>query len=76
MGAHVEIVGEGQDDAETYCYELEEKYGLTVIKPFDDSAIIAGQGTIGLEMAAEEPDIDVVVIPISGEACLPALQPL
>ncbi|MBM7714238.1 threonine dehydratase [Bacillus thermophilus] len=66
MGAHVEIVGEGQDDAETYCYELEEKYGLTVIKPFDDSAIIAGQGTIGLEMAAEEPDIDVVVIPISG----------
>lgn len=66
MGAHVEIVGEGQDDAEAYCYELEEKYGLTVIKPFDDSAIIAGQGTIGLEMAEEEPDIDVVVIPISG----------
>lgn len=65
-GAQIEIVGEGQDDAEKYCYELEEKNGLTVIKPFDDPDIIAGQGTIGIEMAEEEPDIDVAVIPISG----------
>ncbi|MFS0644405.1 hydroxyectoine utilization dehydratase EutB [Siminovitchia sp. 179-K 8D1 HS] len=65
-GARIEIVGEGQDDAEKYCYELEEKNGVTVIKPFDDPDIIAGQGTIGIEMAEEEPDIEVAVIPISG----------
>ncbi|RWR11971.1 hydroxyectoine utilization dehydratase EutB [Siminovitchia fortis] len=65
-GAKIEIVGNSQDDAEKYCYELEEKHGLTVIKPFDDADIISGQGTIGLEMAEEVPDLEAVVVPLSG----------
>ncbi|MFD1705381.1 hydroxyectoine utilization dehydratase EutB [Siminovitchia sediminis] len=65
-GAHIEIVGNSQDDAEKHCYELEEKRGLTVIKPFDDAEVISGQGTIGLEMAEEKPDLEAVVIPLSG----------
>lgn len=65
-GARIEIVGESQDDAEKYCHELEDVHGLTVIKPFDDPEIISGQGTIGLEMAEEVPDLDAVVVPLSG----------
>lgn len=65
-GAKVEIVGNSQDDAEKHCHKLEQINGLTVIKPFDDPDIIAGQGIIGLEMAEEVPDLDAVVIPLSG----------
>ena len=65
-GAQIEIIGNSQDDAEKYCYELETTEGLTVIKPFDDPDIIAGQGTIGLEIAEEVPDIEGVIIPLSG----------
>ncbi len=65
-GAHIEVVGDSQDDAGEFCYELEQKHGLTVIKPFDDPDIITGQGTIGLEMTEEVPDLEAVVIPLSG----------
>lgn len=65
-GAQIEIVGNSQDDAEKYCHELEKTHGLTVIKPFDDPDIIAGQGTIGLELIEEVPDLEAVVIPLSG----------
>lgn len=65
---HAEVikVGESQDDAEAYCNELERKEHLTVIKPFDDPAIIAGQGTIGLELIEAVPAIDAALIPLSG----------
>src|SRR5690625_7544093 len=54
MGAEVIKVGISQDEAENYCYQLEQEKGLSVIKPFDDPYVIAGQGTIGLEMRSEE----------------------
>lgn len=66
MGAEIQVVGNGQDDAERYCCELEEQVGVMVIKPFDDRHVIAGQGTIGLEMAQEVPDLDTVIVPLSG----------
>jgi threonine dehydratase len=46
--------------------ELSAKYGYMVIPPFDDRAVIAGQGTIGLEIAADCPQVDLVLVPISG----------
>ncbi|MEC5423052.1 hydroxyectoine utilization dehydratase EutB [Virgibacillus sp. C22-A2] len=65
-GAEVEIYGESQDDAEQRSYELEKEQGLTVIHPFDDPSIIAGQGTIGLELLEELPEIDTVIGGLSG----------
>lgn len=66
LGAEVKIVGESQDDAEQFCYTLEKEQGLTVIKPFDDPHVIAGQGTIGLELLEDVPEIETVIIPVSG----------
>lgn len=66
LGAEVKIVGNSQDDAEIKSHLLEEKEGLTVIKPFDDLHVIAGQGTIGLEILEDFPTIDMAIIPVSG----------
>ncbi|WP_106496533.1 pyridoxal-phosphate dependent enzyme [Lentibacillus sp. Marseille-P4043] len=65
-GAQIEIYGESQDDAEQRCYQLEEQHGLTVIHPFDDPHIIAGQGTIGLELLDDLPKVDTVIGGLSG----------
>jgi threonine dehydratase len=46
--------------------ELARRHGYTLIPPFDDRAVIAGQGTIGLEIAADCPDADLVVVPVGG----------
>lgn len=66
LGAEIIKVGSSQDEAEIFCYTLEEEQGLTVIKPFDDSEVIAGQGTIGLELLEDLPNVDMVIIPVSG----------
>ncbi|SHG77303.1 hydroxyectoine utilization dehydratase EutB [Ornithinibacillus halophilus] len=65
-GAIIERVGDSQDDAEEFCYQLEKEQGLTVIKPFDDQHVIAGQGTIGIEIMEDLPTIDTILIPLSG----------
>ncbi len=65
-GAQVEVVGDAQDDAEKYCYQLESKHGLTVVHPFDDPYIIAGQGTIGLEILDDLPEVETVIGGLSG----------
>lgn len=70
LGAKIEIYGESQDEAGERCYELEKEKGLTVIEPFDDPHIIAGQGTIGLEILEEVPDLKDVIIPLSGGGLL------
>jgi len=46
--------------------ELIDRHGYTLIPPFDDREVIAGQGTIGLEIAADSPDADLVLVPVSG----------
>lgn len=65
-GAEVVQRGEIWDDANVYALELAESQGLTMIHPFDDLVLIAGQGTLGLEVAQDAPDVDVVVVPIGG----------
>lgn len=66
LGAKVILEGQTLTDAMTYALQLAEERGLTFIHPYDDPAIITGQGTIALEMLADVPDLDVLVIPIGG----------
>jgi threonine dehydratase len=65
-GARVELVGEGFDEALAAALELAETRGATFVHAFDDPQVIAGQGTIGLELAEQLGETDVVVIPIGG----------
>jgi threonine dehydratase len=66
LGARVVIRGKNQDDAFVRAEELESERGLTMIPPFDDPQVIAGQGTIGTELLDELPSIGTVLVPISG----------
>lgn len=66
LGAEVAIVGTSQDDALAESLRLVETDGLVEISPFDDLKVIAGQGTIGLEMLEARPDIDTILVPLSG----------
>ncbi|MDD3428688.1 MAG: threonine ammonia-lyase [Oscillospiraceae bacterium] len=65
-GAKVKLVKGAYDDAYTYACELQKKEGYTFIHPFDDDEVIAGQGTIGLELLDQLPDVDAVLVPIGG----------
>ena len=65
-GAHVVLHGERFDDAYAHARELEEKNGYIFVHPFDDVAVMAGAGTVALEMLEDAPDLDMLVIPIGG----------
>ncbi|MGM0558051.1 MAG: threonine ammonia-lyase [Myxococcota bacterium] len=65
-GGEVVLHGTNYDDAYAHAVELAEEQGLTFVHPFNDRAIIAGQGTLGLELLEQNPYIDVVLISIGG----------
>lgn len=65
-GAKVCLVPGVYDDAYQKALQLKEEKGYTFIHPFDDECVIAGQGTIGLELLNQLPDVEVVVVPIGG----------
>ena len=65
-GATIVLHGELFDEAYAHARELEKERGLTFVHPFDDPEIIAGQGTVALEMLEQAPEIDSLVIPIGG----------
>jgi threonine dehydratase len=65
-GAEVVLHGFTYDDAYQYCLELQQETGATFIHAFDDPDIIAGQGTLGLEMLSDLPDADALIVPIGG----------
>ena len=66
LGAQVVLVKGTYDDAYAHARKLQEETGATFIHPFDDDEVIAGQGTIGLEILEQLPDADAVVVPIGG----------
>ncbi len=66
LGAEVCLVKGTYDDAHDYAVELQEKTGATFIHPYDDDEVIAGQGTIGLEILDQLSDVDAVIVPIGG----------
>jgi threonine dehydratase len=65
-GATVHLIGDSYDDAAAEAARLATEHGLVLVPPFDDDAVIAGQGTIGLELLEQVPDLDAVVLPVGG----------
>lgn len=65
-GAQVELVKGVYDDAYNRAVELQKERNLTFIHPFNDPDVIAGQGTIGLELLKQLPDMDVAIVPVGG----------
>ena len=66
FGATVIQHGTGFDDSVQFTMDLAAKDGLTFIHPFDDPVVAAGQGTVALEMLEDQPDLDVIVVPVGG----------
>lgn len=66
LGADVHIVGQSQDDAQRDAERIADETGATLLPPFDHPAIIAGQGTLGLEILEQFPDVAQVLVPLSG----------
>ena len=65
-GAEVVLYGPDYDAAAEHAHELERDRGLTYVHPFDDEEVMAGQGTIGLEILEACPDVETVVVPVGG----------
>jgi len=70
LGAEVVIQGKTYDQATEIAMKLRKDRGLTMIHPFDDPYVIAGQGTIGLEIYHELPHVNTVIVPLSGGGLL------
>ncbi|MER8519578.1 hydroxyectoine utilization dehydratase EutB [Mesorhizobium sp. M0644] len=66
LGAEIRIVGNSQDDAQREVERLVAEEGLIMLPPFDHPAIVAGQGTLGLEIIEQVPDAALVLVPLSG----------
>jgi threonine dehydratase len=70
LGAEIVEVGPASSDRKEKAEELEAKFGYVMIPPYDDEQIIAGQGTCGLEILEDLPDVDLVLSPVSGGGLL------
>ena len=70
LGAEIKIHGKTQDEAEILANELVRDEGLIMVHPFDDPFVMCGQGTIGLELIEDMPEIEQVVVPLSGAGLL------
>ncbi|MBZ7924283.1 hydroxyectoine utilization dehydratase EutB [Ensifer adhaerens] len=66
LGANVRIVGKSQDDAQEEANRLAADNGLVLVLPFDHPNVVAGQGTLGLEIVDAMPDVMTVLVPLSG----------
>ena len=66
LGAETRIVGKSQDEAEVEARRLVDEEGYTMLPPFEHPHIIAGQGTLGLEILEQVPDVDTVLVQLSG----------
>ena len=66
FGAEVVLHGETFDEASARALALAEEQGLTFVHPFDDAQVIAGQGTVGIEMLRAQPELDVLVVAVGG----------
>ena len=70
LGAEVVVHGESYDESVSHAVQLAEERGLTMIDSFDDPHVIAGQGTIGLELLEDLPKVDTAVVPLAGGGLL------
>ncbi len=65
-GAHVDLEAETPDEAFARVEELREASGRAFVHPFDDDIVIAGQGSLGLEVVEDRPDVEAIVVPVGG----------
>ena len=66
LGAEIRIVGRCQDEAEAEAQRLVREEHLALVHPFDDPLVIAGQGTVGIEILEDQPEVDTVIVALSG----------
>lgn len=66
LGATVVLEGDGLGEAEAHARDLAQARGLVFIHPYDDPLVVAGQGTVALEMLADRPDLETLVVPVGG----------
>lgn len=66
FGAEVLLHGDNFDDAKAFALRVRQERALTLVHPYDDETVIAGQGTIALEMLRAHPDLEVLVVPVGG----------
>jgi threonine dehydratase len=66
MGAEIVLVGPGSDERKTRAEELAAQHGYVVVPPYNDEKIIAGQGTMGLEILEDLPEVETVLVPVGG----------
>jgi threonine dehydratase len=66
MGAEIVLVGPGSDERKVKAEELAAEHGYVIVPPYNDKHIIAGQGTIGLEVLEDLPDVETVLAPVGG----------
>lgn len=70
LGAEVVVKGDSQDEAEDEYNRILAERGMVPVVPFDDPFVVAGQATIGLEMLTDAPDLDTILVPLSGGGLL------
>jgi threonine dehydratase len=73
-GAHVDLEAGGPGEAFERLHVLIEETGRTLVHPFDDPVVIAGAGTVGLEIEEQAPDVDAVVVPVGGGGLISGIQ--
>lgn len=66
LGGRIIIAGATFDEASDYAHNIQSETGLRFLEPFDDPFLIAGQGTIGIEIVEDLPDVDIVIVPVAG----------
>jgi len=66
LGAEIVLVGPGSNERKQRAEELAAQHGYAIVPPYDDEQIIAGQGTMGLEILADLPDVETVIVPVGG----------
>jgi threonine dehydratase len=66
MGAEIVLVGPGSDERKARAEELAVKHGYVIVPPYNDEKIIAGQGTMGLEILEDLPEVETVLVPVGG----------
>src|ERR1019366_6937073 len=66
LGAEIVTVGPGSEERRLRAEELAAEYGYAIIPPYNDEKIIAGQGTVGLEILEDLPDVETVLVPVGG----------
>ena len=73
-GAAVDLEATGPGDAFSRLHELIEQTGRTLVHPFDDPVVLAGAGTVGLEIEEDAPDADAIVVPVGGGGLVSGIQ--